>query len=204
MSIKQKKVALSRKLGMNVVGTHRDPLARRKHPPGQHGTNMRRRKSSDYKVRLVEKQRLRAIYNLKERKFASYVRESKNKKGSSEQILMQLLESRLDTVALKSGFARTQREARQLVVHGHFYVNGRKADKPSFACRPGDVISLKPGSMKKTFFKEKVSEVIGRGSPRWIIVNQDKWTAKYERYPEVNEIPITEELNLGYIMEYYA
>ena len=68
MSIKQKKVALSRKLGMNVVGTHRDPLARRKHPPGQHGTNMRRRKSSDYKVRLVEKQRLRAIYNLKERK----------------------------------------------------------------------------------------------------------------------------------------
>lgn len=206
MSIRRKKVALCRSLGMNVVGTQRDPLARRRHPPGQHGVQMarRRRKPSDYKLRLVEKQRLRALYNLRERQFANTVRRAKAKSGPAQENLLRMLESRLDTVAYRAGFARTQREARQLVGHGHFTVNGRKVNRPSFEVRPGDEVALKPTSQDQAFFKEKAKEVFGRGAPGWMVVNPDKWTARVERLPEMEEVPMAEELVLGYIMEYYA
>lgn len=206
MPIRRKKVALCRALGMNVVGTQRDPLARRRHPPGQHGPMQarRRRKPSDYKLRLVEKQRLQALYNMREKQFANTVRAAKSKRGSSEENLLRALESRLDTVAYRAGFARTQREARQLVSHGHFQVNGRRVDRPSCAITPGDVVSLKPTSQEQVFFKEKASEVFGRGAPGWLMCVPEKWTARFERLPNLEEMPIASELRLGYIMEYYA
>ncbi|MBC8514783.1 30S ribosomal protein S4 [bacterium] len=205
MSIRPKKVRLCRQLGMNVVGTHQDPLGRRQNPPGQHGGNMfRHRKASDHKVRLLEKQRLRFLYNLREKQFAKYVHQAKRGRGSSEENLIRLLETRLDTVVQKSGFARTQREARQLVVHGHFHVNGRRVDRPSYGVRTGDVVTLKPPSRKKTYFVEKATEVFGRSTPGWLVVNKEKWSCSIHRDPTMEDVPLIAELNLGFIMEFYA
>jgi small subunit ribosomal protein S4 len=141
------KARLCRKFGENIFGNAKYDkiLAKRKFPPGQHGKNMRR-KLSDYGVHLREKQKLRSTYCLMEKQFKNYFVKAAKATGVTGDNLMQLLERRLDNVVYRLGFAVTRMQARQFVTHGHFMVNGKKVDIPSFLVKVGDIIEVRPKS----------------------------------------------------------
>ena len=136
-----------RRFGVVVSGKASAPkiLARRNFPPGQHGrTKGRRRKLTEYGLRLMEKQKLKLLYGgLREKQFKRYFDEASRSKGNTGQVLLQLLERRLDNVVYRLGFASTRRQARQWVAHGHFLVNGKKVDIPSYRVEPGDIIEVR-------------------------------------------------------------
>src|SRR5918912_3886980 len=135
------KVKIARALGIALTPKAARVMERRPNPPGQHGASPRR-KVSDYKKQLLEKQRLRAQYNVSERQLRNAFAEASRKSGNTGVRLLQLLELRLDAVVLRAGFVRTIYAARQAVTHGHVLVNGKRVDRPSRRVKPGDVISL--------------------------------------------------------------
>src|ERR1039458_3007745 len=139
---------------------------RRAYAPGQHG-QARRRKLSNYGSQLREKQKLKRMYGLAERQFRGYYQKASRMKGVAGENLLQLLERRLDNVVYRFGVASHHAEARQLVRHGHFTVNGKKVDIPSFLCRSGDQIEVKDGSKKITRVLESLGAVDRRGVPKW-------------------------------------
>ena len=140
------KVRLSRRVGVPIEDNHKHTSKRALTAPGMHGYRGRRLK--DYGVRLVEKQKLRYHYNILEKQFRRYMADANRRPGNTGEILMQLLEQRLDNVVRRSGLSRTIWGARQLVAHGHVKVNGHKVDRPSYAVKPGDVITVKEKSEK--------------------------------------------------------
>ena len=143
MSVANPQVKLSRKLNIALTPKASKYMERRPYPPGEHGQQKnRRRKVSDYALQLLEKQRLRLQYNLREKQMRNYVRKAIRKSGNAADNLVQALEQRLDALVYRSGFARTLPAARQFVSHGHILVNGRKVDIPSCAINPGDVVAL--------------------------------------------------------------
>lgn len=144
------KVKKSRALGIALTPKAVKYFEARPYPPGEHGRG--RKQNSDYKVRLLEKQRLRAQYDLSERQLVrAYERASKTNMKTGEALVIEL-ERRLDALVLRSGIARTIYQARQMVVHGHIQVNGQKVDKPSFRVRPDDVVQVRERSKEKTLF----------------------------------------------------
>jgi small subunit ribosomal protein S4 len=168
-------------------------LERRPYPPGQHGRG--RQRASEYSTRLREKQKTKRFYGLRERQFRS----TYDRAGGGAQLLRSL-ELRLDNVVYRVGFATTRAQARQFVVHGHFRVNGRKVDVPSYQLAPGDVVTLKPGSGVKPLIIE-ATELVGR-VPSWLVAEYDELWGRVERAPEREEIsaPVDEKL----IIEFYA
>lgn len=175
-------------------------LARRDYRPGEHGKVPR--KLSAYGLRLREKQKAKKIYGILERQFRRYFAEAKRIKGMTGENLLLLLERRLDNIVFRLGFSLTRAGARQLVRHGHFLVNGRKVNIPSYFCKVGDEISLKARSREIVGVKEAMKLSQDREKAPWLEMDQENFKGKITRLPKKEEIalPIQEQL----IVEYYS
>ena len=189
-----------RQLGFSVCGSNRCVLLRRNYPPGMHPDL--RRKMSEFKKRLLEKQKLRFSYWVSERQFRNYVKEAFKKKGIPGEALLSLLERRLDNVVYRLGFAPTLLAARQLVVHGHVEVNGRKVDRPSYGLRPGEVVSLREKSKKMSIVEEGLARSPARPVLPYLEVDKENLKGKLTSIPERAQIPL--EINEGMVMEHYT
>jgi small subunit ribosomal protein S4 len=148
------------------------PIEIRPYPPGEHGRN--RPKESGYLLQIREKQKARRVYGILERQFHGYYEEATRKRGKTGENLLQILESRLDNVVYRAGFAKSRDMARQLVTHGHFLVNGRKVDIPSYRVSESDIVEVAPKSIEMTPFVVARAEAGERQSPAWIEVIPDK------------------------------
>src|SRR5690606_6624203 len=152
--------------------TEKCPFERRGYPPGQHGQG-RRQRPTEYGIHLREKQKLRRIYGVLERQFERYYEEAARRKGVTGENLLTLLETRLDNVVYRLGFAPSRPAARQLVMHGHFEVNGQKVDIPSHLVKAGDVIAVRENSRNVALIKETVEAAASRGVPEWLELNAE-------------------------------
>jgi small subunit ribosomal protein S4 len=175
-------------------------MERRPYPPGQHG--QARKKFTDYGIQLREKQKVKRIYGLLENQFRRAYHEATRKKGVTGENLLVGLERRMDNVVYRMGFAATHAEARQLVRHGHFRVNGRKVSIPSFQVRSGDVVSLKDKSKKNQHIIDNLAAVDRRGAIQWIELVKEEFKATVKALPTREDItmPIQEQL----IVELYS
>ena len=161
-----------------------------------------RKKVSEYGMQLREKQKLKFIYGVLEKQFYHYYEIASKMQGKTGANLITLLESRLDNVVFRMGLALTRREARQLVVHNHFTVNGKKVNIPSYRIKAGDVIALAENSKSSTKFKEVVELTAGRTVPLWLDVNKEALSAKVNRMPAMEDIDYEVEVHL--IVELYS
>lgn len=161
-----------------------------------------RKKESDYKMQLKEKQKLKFIYGVQEKQFRHIYEKAEKLEGQAGANLLTLLEQRLDNVAFRMGLAMTRREARQLVSHGHFDVNGKRVDIPSYRVKVGDVISLRENSKKSVKFQEIVEATNGRLVPTWLDVNKENLTASVVRLPAKEDLDYEVEEHL--IVELYS
>ncbi|MBQ3307433.1 MAG: 30S ribosomal protein S4 [Bacilli bacterium] len=187
----------SRRVGFSTSETGKE-LARRPYGPGQHG-NERKGKLSDYGTQLKEKQKVRFMYGLNERQFRKTFEEAAKMKGIQGTNFLRLLESRLDNLVYRTGFATTRRGARQLVNHGHVTVNGKKVNIPSYRCKPGDVISLKADDKNLKVVAEALSKTNKR--VEFIHYDEGKMESTYVRLPERNEL--NADINEPLIVEFY-
>ena len=186
------RVKKMRALGVNLPGLSRKSMERRPYPPGDQGQN-RRRRISDYGRQLIEKQKLRYNYGLNERQLRNLFREAKASKMATGSKLAELLERRLDNVVFRAGFAATIPGARQLVCHGHFLVNGRKVDIPSFRVRTGDVIEPREKSRNLKAIEHALDN-FGLARPEWLKVNEKAKQAQVSMLPTEESIPFPVEL----------
>jgi small subunit ribosomal protein S4 len=197
---------IARRLGVNIyVGEEKSQkgksiLDRRPYPPGQHGRS--RRKISYYGRQLMEKQKVKYYYGIRERQFRRFYQMAERMRGQTGENLLKLLEGKLDNVVYKLGFGKSHRHARQLVVHGHILVNGRKVDRPSYLVKPGDVIEVKEKSKSIPQIKEGMELAQRRGIPSWLELDAEnfKGVVKAEPTRDEIEIPIEEHL----IVELYS
>jgi ribosomal protein S4 len=187
----------SRRVGFSTLENGKD-IARRPYRPGQHGQS-RRAKVSEYETQLKEKQKVRFIYGLTEKQFKKTFNEASKLKGVHGENLLKLLESRLDNIVYRIGFASTRRGARQLVNHGHILVDGKKVDIPSYRLRPGQVVSMKEADKELKVVKESLEKVFNR--VEFINYDNSKMTGTLMRLPERNEL--NPEINEALIVEYY-
>lgn len=190
-----------RAVGMVLPGLTTTATLDRPFPPGEHGI-ARRAKPSDYKIRLLEKQKARWHYGVMEDQFQKYVRRASRLKGPSGDNLMNLLESRLDNLVWRLGLARTIPSARQFVVHRHILVNGKRVDRPSFSVKPGDEITVAKKSLSKAFVKERLEESAGVSRPDWLEFDAKNGAGKLVSAPERQDLPF--ELNEAAIIEFYS
>lgn len=176
-------------------------IERRNVPPGQHGRG-RRARLLGYGLQLREKQKVKRMYGVLERQFRRYFEKADRQKGVTGEILLQLLERRLDNVVYRLGFAASRAQGRQLVRHGHFTVNGKRADVPSFSIKPGDLVAVRPSSLKNPSITYAMEEVKGRGIPEWMEVNGEQMTGRLAATPTRDQLnlPIQEQL----IVELYS
>jgi small subunit ribosomal protein S4 len=179
-------------------------IERRSYPPGQHGKSaqFRRRRESDYNRQLRAKQKARRIYGILERQFRRYYEVSLQRRGLTGLNLLQILESRLDNVVYRLGFADSRAQARQLVTHGHFTVNGRRTDVPSMLLAPGDQVAVRDGSRKRTYFKNLSDIAEEKNSPDWLSRDVRNLAGSLVRLPERTEID--GNLNEQLIVEFYS
>ena len=187
----------ARRVGFSISETGKE-LARRPYRPGQHGQD-RKGKLSDYGTQLKEKQKVRFMYGLNERQFRKTFEEASKMKGIQGVNFLRLLESRLDNLVFRTGFANTRRGARQLVNHGHVTVNGKKVDIPSYRCKAGDVISLKEDDKNLKVVNEALEKVNKR--VEFITYDEAKKDATYVRMPERGEL--SADINEAMIVEFY-
>jgi small subunit ribosomal protein S4 len=191
---------MCRRVGASLCGRPNCPAEKRPYPPGQHGRG--RKRISEYQTRLLEKQKLRAIYGVNEAQMRRYYeRATKSKEVTGEEMLRQL-ERRLDTVCLRLGFALTTSQARQLVSHGHVSLNGRRIDIPSAQVRPGDEITL--SAKAKNFVPVREALEITPEPPPYLYRNKDEGSGSYTRHPERDEIPLPVPLEERMIVEFYS
>ena len=174
---------------------------RRSYPPGQHGQS-RRRKRSDYGEQLREKQKVKRIYGIAEKQFRGYYYKALRTKGVSGHTLIQLLERRLDNVVYRMGFASDHAEARQLVRHGHFTINGKKVNIPSYLVRARDIVQVRESSQKMARINEALAAVDRRGVPQWIQMDKENFRGAISQLPSREDVtlPIREQL----IIELYS
>jgi small subunit ribosomal protein S4 len=173
-------------------------IERRNYPPGDHGRG--RSRQSEYRVQLREKQKARRYYGVLEKQFRSYYDKASRQSGVTGENLLRLLETRFDNVLIRLGFAASRRQGRQLIRHGHWAVNGRRVDIPSYQVRPNDVITLTPGSGAEPVIRDATE--LTSSVPPWLQADHDGLTAKVLRHPERQEIatPVQEQL----IVELYS
>ncbi|HXF70383.1 MAG TPA: 30S ribosomal protein S4 [Thermoflexus sp.] len=179
-------------------------IERRNYPPGQHGRELqfRRSRPSDYGLQLREKQKLRRIYGVLERQFRRYFEIAQRARGMTGALLLILLERRLDNVVYRLGFASSRAQARQLVRHGHFEVNGRKVDIPSYQVKPGDIIRVRESSREKEYFKALAERLEGHRPPPWLQLNPQDLSGQVLRLPVREEIDTRVQEHL--IVEFYS
>lgn len=184
-----------RRLGLNVCG---HPKAMKRADNGQSRAN---RKLSAYGIQLLEKQRLRGYYEVMEKQFRRYVKAAINDTETTGSSLIKRLECRLDNLVYRLGFASSIRQARQMVVHGHMLVNGKKVDRPSFAVAVGDIISLREKSQKNQMFKDNFLNNVNFTLP-YLTKNEADFSGGLERLPQREEVPIEIQDNL--VVEFYS
>lgn len=172
------------------------------YPPGQHGQR-RTRRPSEFGLQLREKQKVRRFYGVLESQFRKHYEEAERKGGVTGDNLLQLLELRLDNVVYRMGFADSRKQARQLVRHGHFVVNGRKTDIPSFLCKQGDEIVVKPQSKGKDYFKDYGEVLSTKRAPDWISMNVSDLAGKVLSPPARDQMELP-AFNEALIVEYYS
>lgn len=175
-------------------------LSRRAYAPGQHG--QARKKLSEYGVQLREKQKAKRFYGVLESQFRSYFETAARKKGITGEVLLQLLETRLDNVVYRMGFGSTRAESRQLVTHGHFTVDGKRVNIPSYQAKVGEAIEVTQGSRKSIRFKEILDMTGSKVVPKWIEVDQENLKGRVVALPDREDIdlPVQEHL----IVELYS
>ncbi len=191
------KVKLSRRVGAPIADNPKHTSKRDLTFPGMHG--YRGRRLRDYGIRLNEKQKVKLHYCVLETQFRRFISEATRKPGNTGDMLMQLLERRLDNAVRRAGLARTIWAARQLVVHGHVILNGRKTDRPSALVNVGDVITLKPKAQKLA--KEAMESMAGHEVPGWMELNPSESTLKIVALPTSDQIPF--DVNTNLIIEFY-
>ncbi len=191
------KVRLSRRVGVPIADIPKHTARRQLNPPGMHGYRGRRLK--DYGLRLNEKQKLRYHYSIMEKQFRRYIDEASRLRGNTGDLLMILLEKRLDNVIRRAGFARTIWSARQLVAHGHVLVNGHKVDRPSYQLKIGDVITLRERIYKVV--RENMESLAGHETPSWFDMNPSELSIRIETSPTSDQIPF--DVNMNLIIEFY-
>lgn len=178
-------------------------LTKRNYGPGEHGQSSMRAKLSQYAVQLREKQKVKRMYGLLEKQFSKLVAEAERRQGVTGDILLQLLEQRLDNAVYRLNWAPSRQSARQLVTHGHLLLNGKRVDIPSIQLKAGDEITLRPKSAKNAYFTQ-LSPVLKDNQPaiRWLSLNASKMTAKVTGAPLREDI--TEEIKEHLIIEFYS
>ncbi|HBJ06299.1 MAG TPA: 30S ribosomal protein S4 [Erysipelotrichaceae bacterium] len=189
----------SRRLGFSVLETGEE-LTRRNTIPGQHG-NARRPKLTNYGIQLQEKQRIRHTYQLSEKQFYNTYLKASKKAGSAGENFLVMLESRLDNIVYRMGFARTRRASRQLVNHGHVLVDGNKVDIPSFQVKPGQVIEIRERAKNLSVINEALEAATA--TVDFVEVNKDAKKGTYVRYPERKELFTAQEINELLVVEFY-
>jgi small subunit ribosomal protein S4 len=175
-------------------------IERRNYPPGQHGQG--RGKFSDYGLQLREKQKIKRMYGLVEKQFKSYFKEADRQKGVTGTNFLVLLERRLDNTVYRLGFANSRSQARQLVRHSHFLVNGKKVDIPSYLLRSGDTVTVAEGSRNLAAINEAMGAMPRRGLPVWLELDTAKFEGTFKTYPNREEmnLPVQEQL----VVEFYS
>ena len=181
--------------------TEKCAIEKRNFPPGQHGKS-RRSKIAGYGIQLREKQKVKRIYGVLEDQFRRYFETADRQRGITGETLLQLLERRFDNVVYRLGLATSRAQARQLVRHGHFLVNGKKVDIPSYSVRPGDVVAIRPTSQKNPTIAHAIEEVKGRGIPGWLTFDAGEQAGRVVSLPTREQInlPVQEQL----IVELYS
>ncbi|HXX59758.1 MAG TPA: 30S ribosomal protein S4 [Candidatus Sulfotelmatobacter sp.] len=180
--------------------TDKCAIERRPYPPGQHGQG--RVKFSEYGVQLREKQKVRRVYMVLERQFKRYFETAESRPGVTGENLLRLLETRLDNVVFRMGFAASRAQARQLVTHGHFTVNGKPTNIPSYQVKETDVIAVRPTSVKADYFKNVKDALRGAQRPDWLSVDADQFSGTVTALPRRDQMPL--ELNEQLVVEYYS
>ncbi len=188
----------SRHLGFSILETEKE-FSKRRYGPGQHG-NDRKKKASEYGKQLLEKQKLRTMYGVNERQFRRLFMLALKSKEVTGFAFMKLLESRLDNLVYRMGFARTRRAARQLVNHGHVLVNGKKVSIPSYLCQINDVISIPEKDQSMKVIKDSLDTVSNK-SCDYVSVDKEKFSGIFVREPNRNELP--KDITESQIVEYY-
>lgn len=176
-------------------------MERRPYPPGQH-SQRRARRPSDYAVRLREKQRLRRIYGISETQFRNLFEEASRKKGVTGTVFLGLLESRLDNVVYRLGFAQSRRQARQMVRHGHILVNGKRVDLPAYRLKPGDEVAIAERSKNLDFIRQNLEAMKGRKVGPWLSLDVEAMKGRFLRLPDREDLalPVNEQL----VIEFYS
>jgi small subunit ribosomal protein S4 len=193
------KTKISRKFGESLYGADKY-FEKKNYPPGQHGLNKRRKKTSEYGIQLAEKQKAKYTYGILEKQFRNTFERATHKKGVTGEVLLQLIEARLDNVIYRLGIAPTRSAARQLVSHRHILVNGDLVNVPSFGIKPGDMISVR----EKSRSLEVITNALAsrRNAFSWLEWDEDKMTGKFMNYPDRADIP--ENINEQLIVELYS
>jgi len=182
----------SRRYGVPLFGNHK-ALERRNYPPGMHG-DKGRRKQSDYATALGEKQKLRLMYGLLERQFRRYFETALHRRGVTGELLLQLLESRLDNIVFRLGLANSRRAARQMVNHGHINVNGRRVNIASYNTKVGDVIEVRNNAVSRQLGTRGLNATQITTVPDWLLIDKDNFKGEIKRIPSREEIaPIVNE-----------
>ncbi|MGM0897310.1 MAG: 30S ribosomal protein S4 [Bacillota bacterium] len=189
---------LSRRLGISLSGTGKE-LEKRPYAPGQHGANQRR-KVSEFGLQLQEKQKLRFMYGVNERQFKTMFNKAGKMEGKHGENFMILLETRLDNVVYRLGLARTRRQARQLVNHGHILVDGKRVDIPSYGVKPGQTIAFREKSNNLDVVNEAIE--VNSFVPEYVSIDADKKEGTFVRLPERSEL--SAEINEQLIVEFYS
>ncbi len=194
---------VARRLGVNIFGTSGEAraLERRPYPPGEHGRGRRRGQPSEYLMQLQEKQKARFTYGLSEKQFRNLYDEANRRKGVTGELMLQMLERRLDNVIYRAGLAATRPQARQFVNHGHVEVNGKRVTIPSFRVRVGDKVALRTKSREMVTVQWN-KDVLDRQAPGWLETGDDGFAVTVRAYPEREQIdvPVREQL----IVELYS
>ena len=181
------KERISRRFGVALFGPSK-ALERRNYPPGQHGARAGRRKKSDYSVALGEKQKLKFMYGLLEKQFRAYYEKAAAQRGITGDLILQQLESRLDNVVFRLGFGNSRQAARQMVNHGHIFVNGTRVDIPSYQVRPGDVVKVAERASSQQLGMRSLDLTQSIPIKDWLTIERDKLEGTVARLPEPDDI----------------
>ena len=182
--------------------TDKCALSRREQAPGQHGAGSGRRRVKEYSLQLREKQKAKRYYGILEKQFENYFKKADRKEGQTGENLLTMIERRLDNVVYRMGMAESRKEARQLVLHAHFTVNGKKVNIPSYEVRKGDVIALKETSRKLEKFKVLIENITARTVPSWMNVDKENIVATITELPTREDVDFPFEEHL--IVELYS
>jgi small subunit ribosomal protein S4 len=191
---------INRRFGMAIFPANKS-FERRTYPPGQHGPNFRR-KVSDYGTGLLEKQKLRMMYGLTEKQFRNLFQKAKRKQGITGENFLTALETRLDNVVYRLGFAKTRNSARQFVNHGHLLVNGKKVDIPSFQVSVGDDLTVREKTSSRQVATRNLDGSQYNNTPPWLEVKADSLQGTVTRFPQPDELE--QSINIQLVVEYYS